>query len=217
VKPLEEMLWLVVSRPRNDALLLRSLRSLPIVNVVVLLQFFHTCLHQEGEGLSAGDARDGAAGRDGGPPSLAQVLDWTMLLLDAHFASLLVIPSCHSLLRELSRSVGDHSKVAGLLTPLKGVLAHFQKHANAYVAAKQQQEREAKAKAASQAKSEADAQADEATKSKKRKKRSKRGDKDLEARKRARAQATGGAASAESLGLPRQSDRQYTIEVLEFV
>lgn len=216
-KPLEEMLWLVVSRPRNDALLLRSLRSLPIVNVVVLLHFFHACLHQEGEGLSAGDALDETAGRGGGPPSLAQVLDWTMLLLDAHFASLLVIPSCHSLLRELSRSVGDHSKVAGLLTPLKGVLAHFQKHANAYVATKKQEEREANAKATSQAKSEADMQADEATKSKKRKKRSKRGEKDLEARKRAKAQATGGAASAESLGLPRQSDRQYTIEVVEFV
>ena len=236
-KPLEEMLSLVVSRPRNDVLLLRSIRSLPIVNVVVLLQFFHTCLHQEGEGLSAGGGREAqaqgagsdrpkrdrdadgavASDRDGGPPSLAQVLDWMMLLLDAHFASLLVIPSCHSLLRDLSRSVGDHSKVAGLLTPLKGVLAHFQKHANVYVATKKQEEREAKAKAASQAQSESDAKADEAINNRKRKKRSKRGEKDLEARKRSKSQAIGGAASAEALGLPRQSDRQYTIEVLEFV
>ena len=48
-----------------------------------------------------------------------------MLLLDAHFAGLLVIPSCHALLSELSRSVADHSDLAQLLAPLKGILAHF--------------------------------------------------------------------------------------------
>jgi|EP01046_Picozoa_sp_COSAG06_P044762 hypothetical protein len=258
-KPLEEMLSLVVSRPRNDVALLRSLRSLPIVNVVVLLQFFHSCLQQENPNLSqeaasqaegqgakqpkskrpkraAADtgssegkgAASAAVERDG-LPSFAQVLDWTMLLLDAHFASLLVIPSCHELLRDLSRSVGDHSKLAGLLTPLKGVLAHFQKHANVYTATKQQEEREAqaKAKAAAEAKSrrdEAEADEDEDDQGKKKKKksrkhnnRSKRGEKDLEARKRSKKQAAGGSASAESLGLPRHADRQYAVEVLEFV
>ena len=143
-EPLEQMLCLVVARPRNDAALLRSLRSLPIVNAVVLLQFFHTRLQnlsreddqpqserekpKKTRGgsaraeLSAPQARGGAGGSS---PSFAQVLDWTMLLLDAHFAGLLVIPSCHALLSELSRSVADHSDLAQLLAPLKGILAHF--------------------------------------------------------------------------------------------
>ena len=52
-----------------------------------------------------------------------------MLLIDAHFASLVVLPAGRLLITALAGHIEEHKQLAEKVTPLKGVLVHYQKHA----------------------------------------------------------------------------------------
>ena len=147
---LKKMLGLIISRPRHDATLLRALRALATDHVTSLLQFLLGIMERWGfEGaqereIKGADEETGASTaaavqgqRAQHTPSLAQVLDWTMLLLDAHLARLVVIPSCHGLLRRWVVVVERHEQLALLLAPLKGVLAQLSKDTGALFQAKE--------------------------------------------------------------------------------
>lgn len=116
-------LCLILSRPRNDALLLRAMRTLPVAQAMALLEFCQRWLEEYFKNTSVALKKTSKA------PSYAQVLDWIMLLLDAHFTSLLVIPTCRTMVQELAALIAEHRFLAEKLTPLKGVLNHYQKHA----------------------------------------------------------------------------------------
>ena len=149
---LHQMLCLIVSRPRHDAALQRALRGLRTDHVTTLLQLLLTLLeHSEtdaSQGRQGGTAKpvkssslppSKVGGGSGGgsvtdpilqsrfAPKMTQILDWAMLLLDVHFARLIVIPSCHALLRRWMAFVEAHERLAVAVTPLKGVLASIEK------------------------------------------------------------------------------------------
>ena len=52
-----------------------------------------------------------------------------MLLIDAHFASLVMLPAGRLLITELAGHIEEHKQLAEKVTPLKGTLEHFKKHA----------------------------------------------------------------------------------------
>ena len=52
-----------------------------------------------------------------------------MLLIGAHFASLVMLPAGRLLITELAGHIEEHKQLAEKVTPLKGTLEHFKKHA----------------------------------------------------------------------------------------
>jgi hypothetical protein len=86
---------LVFSAPRNDVFMEAALRSLPLPQVVVLLALLLRLLRLHGEHTLAAAAGVGVGAEGGGGgahplPSLSTSLDWLRLVLDAHFAALLL-------------------------------------------------------------------------------------------------------------------------------
>ncbi|KAL1499543.1 hypothetical protein AB1Y20_011745 [Prymnesium parvum] len=107
----EALLDEILAAPRNDVFLLPALRSLPLSETVELLRRLTALLSQH------------AAAWDGEGPSLPHVVGWINVLLDAHFAALLMSPPAHALLRSLNHQVRRHVKVCSTLKNLKGHLA----------------------------------------------------------------------------------------------
>lgn len=64
---------------------------------------------------------EGGADRDG--PSLAQIVGWSNVLLDAHFSQLLMHTPGHALLHGLNGLARRHVKACSSLKGLKGYLS----------------------------------------------------------------------------------------------
>jgi hypothetical protein len=104
---------LVLSAPRNDVFMEAALRALPLPHVEALLALLLRLLRVHGEHtLPAGAPL----------PTLAATLDWLRLVLDAHFAALLL--ACRAQAGARGGGGGGHAAAgAGLLGLLEGAAA----------------------------------------------------------------------------------------------
>ena len=147
----DDLLDRLICAPRNDVFLLQALRALPMDDTLSLLQRLLALLSryfaddasataagdQQGAGSSAskataangsngGNGNSGSgssgSGSSGGGPSLAQIVGWLNVLIDAHFTRLLMHTPCHGLLSHLASLSRRHVKACSSLKSLKGYL-----------------------------------------------------------------------------------------------
>ncbi|XP_046856490.1 nucleolar protein 11-like [Xenia sp. Carnegie-2017] len=119
-----KMISLVLSHPINDAFLQSSLRKLNFDDVMILLQFllhimkcwspllndvlcFQESLHK---------------------PTYSKILDWSALILNAHFTQMILVPDSQTLLINFHKIVGEQIISLEHLEQLDGYLTHFKDH-----------------------------------------------------------------------------------------
>ena len=126
----DKLLDRLIGAPRNDIFLLQALRSLPLDAALSLLQrllallsrYFAEAAAAAVAAAGSGDAAGGAAGGEAGAPSLAQIVGWLNVLIDAHFARFLMHAPCHPLVERLNGLARRHVKACASLKTLKGYL-----------------------------------------------------------------------------------------------
>lgn len=121
----ERFLHLALSSPRSDVLLQGALGELGSGEVLQLLRYLHKWLARYWRSSEA-DLRRELGGRRRRVPSLAQVVDWTSMLLDEHLAALLQTPEAHQWVREAQFLVtAQHVALCERMEGLKGALRHI--------------------------------------------------------------------------------------------
>lgn len=109
----ENLLDQLIRAPRNDVLLLQALRALSLPDSVGLLRRLVQLLTRHlGKWEMSLET-----------PSLAQVLGWLNVLLDAHFSQLLLHAPAHELLKRLGTLAARHAQLCASLNMLHGHLA----------------------------------------------------------------------------------------------
>merc|ERR1712183_129542 len=63
-------------------------------------------------------------------PTFGQALDWLVMMIDGHFATLILLPECHSLVADLDDVIEMHIQVCEGADQLRALLAHFKRHAD---------------------------------------------------------------------------------------
>ena len=105
----EELIDVIIRVPRNDVFLLQVLRPLALPDCVQLLQRLLQLL-----------ATHAQSWRADGIPSVAQVVAWLNVLIDAHFSQLLVHAPAHALLSRLGKLARRHVQLCSATKILKG-------------------------------------------------------------------------------------------------
>lgn len=120
--PADAFMHLIVSAPCTDTLLLEHLRALSMAEVLVLLDYLKQWL------VRYNGASGHAPNPDGGlrVPTLAQVIDWTALTLDAHLAMLILADDCHAVLADLAQLVQQHVAQCDAMQELRQLLLRLE-------------------------------------------------------------------------------------------
>eukprot|EP00004_Rigifila_ramosa_P020396 TRINITY_DN5293_c0_g1_i1.p1 TRINITY_DN5293_c0_g1~~TRINITY_DN5293_c0_g1_i1.p1 ORF type:complete len:510 (-),score=109.48 TRINITY_DN5293_c0_g1_i1:8-1537(-) len=119
--PLDALLNLIVSRLHSTSHLQQALRTLDVTAVLQLLLFLHRWLRRYLKMTS--ETVTDSFGTN--VPTLSQVLEWAVLLIDAHGLSLIRLPHGAPLLRAVKEALVSHQTVLAASEPLLGVLTQL--------------------------------------------------------------------------------------------
>ncbi|XP_038613306.1 nucleolar protein 11 [Tachyglossus aculeatus] len=104
----------------SETFLLPHLKDLTAQHVILFLQYLHFLYVKCSENVSM--TLPGPC-----PPTLNQIMDWICLLLDAHFAVMVMIPEAKELLRNLYMFVKDQVWVYSELNKMEGSWKELQR------------------------------------------------------------------------------------------
>jgi hypothetical protein len=119
----EQLVQLVLSAPRSDALLQQQLGQLSTQHVLSLLRVLFSWVERywlKTDRAVQAESRTRC-------PTFGQVLDWLGLVLDSHYAMLLSLPEAQQLISQLAFLVTQqHVALCERLEPLVGVIKQLQ-------------------------------------------------------------------------------------------
>ncbi|XP_028935707.1 nucleolar protein 11 isoform X1 [Ornithorhynchus anatinus] len=104
----------------SETFLLPHLKDLTAQHVILFLQYLHFLYVKCSENVSM--TLPGPC-----PPTLNQIMDWMCLLLDAHFAVIVMLPEAKELLRNLYKFVKDQVWIYSELNKIEGSWKEIQK------------------------------------------------------------------------------------------
>ncbi len=119
----DSLVLVVMSRRKNEVLMLQALRSLSRPQVLALLNFSRRMAELyaanpsrpnivEGKGSLSKESRPQA--------SLRQILDWTTHILDSRFAELVLMPECHQTIISLAAAIEDNKRISEQMQVVQG-------------------------------------------------------------------------------------------------
>lgn len=119
----DSLVLVVMSRRKNEVLMLQALRSLSRPQVLALLNFSRRMAELyaanpsrpnivEGKGSLSKESRPQA--------SLRQILDWTTHILDSRFAELVLMPECHQTIISLAAAIEDNKRISEKMQVVQG-------------------------------------------------------------------------------------------------
>ena len=115
----DAFLYLVLSAPRNDVFMDAYLRNLDYKQSLFLLRLLHSLLKKHLASLDT-SLRAATCQRI---PSLAQTIDWLCMVLDAHFARIVLSPTAHEVFADLRKLTHEHLDVCTAVESLQGQLS----------------------------------------------------------------------------------------------
>eukprot|EP01006_Ploeotia_vitrea_P048428 TRINITY_DN67234_c6_g14_i1.p1 TRINITY_DN67234_c6_g14~~TRINITY_DN67234_c6_g14_i1.p1 ORF type:complete len:867 (-),score=416.40 TRINITY_DN67234_c6_g14_i1:50-2614(-) len=122
----ESIIHLVLSAPRSDVFLHESLKALTEQQSVVMLRYLHKWLQRY---WAHTESFIGRSFRHMRLPSFSQVLEWAMMVVDAHFTRFVLLPECEQIIRDMRHIVCvDHLQLCQGMEGLRGALKHVLKH-----------------------------------------------------------------------------------------
>lgn len=119
----DSYLLAVMSRRKNEVLMLQALRSLSRPQVLALLNFSRGIAEHYAANPSRPNIVEGKGSfaRDGRPQaSLRQILDWTTHILDSRFAELVLMPECHQTVISLAAAIEDNKRISEQMQVVQG-------------------------------------------------------------------------------------------------
>jgi hypothetical protein len=120
----DHFLNLILSVPHNDVFLTRHLKRLSPSDLVGLMDYLRSGLERS-RTMSEGVPKRKPPSR---LPRMAQLLDWITMLIDSHFAQLVLTAEHHSVLIDIYETVLELLEEYEKTQDLKGFLSLFERH-----------------------------------------------------------------------------------------
>ncbi|KAF9972307.1 hypothetical protein BGZ73_004584 [Actinomortierella ambigua] len=126
----EHFLALVLGAPKNEIFMQQALKKLSAEELATLLEILKRWLQEweERGGLGHGGLRADKKQLTGGIPGYSQIIDFTTVLMDVHFPSLILSPHLHETIRYIHRAVQTEVTISQQMEQvLRGPLGLFER------------------------------------------------------------------------------------------
>ncbi|KAF9584363.1 hypothetical protein BGW38_006727, partial [Lunasporangiospora selenospora] len=127
VPSIRRFLYLAMAAPRNEMFLQQALKRLKVEELAIILEILKEwiCVWDERGGIGH-NQRPGKKQLQGGLPGYGLVIEFTTLVLDVHFPSIILSPHLHGILRTIQSSIKQEAKVSNLVEQtLRGPLSLY--------------------------------------------------------------------------------------------
>ena len=114
------LLNLILTRQREQRLLVAALRAMPLKHTARLLKYLQNLLHMHA--LHAFGKRSRPRGSE--VPDMNCVIEWTCAVLDAHYTSLVLAPDCRKVLEDIRAVIKKEAVLVRSILSLDGPLSH---------------------------------------------------------------------------------------------
>ncbi|KAG0257599.1 hypothetical protein DFQ27_005040 [Actinomortierella ambigua] len=126
----DHMLALILAAPKNEVFMQQALKRLTVEELAIVLEILKRWIQEweERGGLGHGGLRADKKQLSSGVPGYPQIVDFTTVLMDVHFPSLILSPHLHETIRYIHQSVQTEVSISQQMEQvLRGPLGLFER------------------------------------------------------------------------------------------